>query len=112
MSQQTALEKILEAVSDDESLRDALLAHLLPNPNQNSGGESQHVTNGDPPNAHPELATQTYQSGNNNPALAAQTHQSGIINNSTPELVNSHWRTKILRVIQVDYWRHSSVVSN
>ena len=92
MAKQTTLENILEAISGDESLRDALRAHFLPSPNQNARVEGQHVNAPvtAPQQANPELATQTYQSGSNNPVLAAQTHQSGNTNSHQRAGVNNN----------------------
>ena len=81
MTQPTVLENILEAISSNESLRDALRAHFLPSLNQNTRVGRQHV---DAPitatqQTNPELPMQMYQSGSNT-ALAAQMHQSGNAN--------------------------------
>ena len=81
MTQRTALEKIIEAISSDEGLSNALREHLLPSPSQNTDVGGQPVGTSHQPGTgvqqtNPDLVTQTYQSGNN-PALAAHTHQSG-----------------------------------
>ena len=92
--QQTALEKILETLSGDESLREALRTHLLPSPNQNTGESGRHVRTSLPPGTgvqqtNPALATRMYQSGDN-PVLAAQTHQSGNTNSQQRAGVNDN----------------------
>ena len=43
MAQQTTLDFILEAISGDESLREALRAHFLPSTNQNTEVDGLHV---------------------------------------------------------------------
>ena len=86
MTQQTILDGILEAVSGDESLREALWAHFLHSTNQNTEKDGRHV---DAPvvisqQTNPDLASQIGQSGGR-PALAAHSLQSGG--------TNSHHRT-------------------
>ena len=43
MAQQRTLDGILEAISGDESLREALLAYFLPGKNQNTKVDWRHV---------------------------------------------------------------------
>ena len=81
MAQQTTLDCILEAISDDESLREALRAHFLPGTNQNTEVDGRHM---DAPvvtsqQTNPDLASQIGQSGGR-PALAAHSLQSGGTN--------------------------------
>ena len=71
MSQQTVLERILEAVSNDSTLRDDLMTHLMDN---NSAVSGQHGRNSSAIRSL-ELAKQTYQSGHGTPELAAQRRQ-------------------------------------
>ena len=63
--QRTTLEQILEAISGDKLLSNALRAHLLPNPSHNTGVGGQHVGTDHQPGmeaqqTNPELATQMY----------------------------------------------------
>ena len=81
MAQQTTLDCILEAISDDESLREALCAHFPPGTNQNTEVDGRHM---DAPvvtsqQTNPDLASQIGQSGGR-PALAAHSLQSGGTN--------------------------------
>ena len=79
MTQRTTLDTILEAISNDESLSNALREHFLPSPSQNTGVGGQHVGTGTGAQINPELATQMYQSGSE-PVLAAHMLQSGNTN--------------------------------
>ena len=81
MTQWTTFGRILEAIWNDESLSNALWAHLLPSPSQNTSVRGQDIGNIHPgtQQTNPELVTQMYQSGSK-PVLAAYTLQSSNTN--------------------------------
>ena len=81
MAQQTTLNCILEAISDDDSLREALRVHFLPGTNQNTKVDGRHVDSSvvTSQQTNPDLASQIGQSGGG-PALPAHSLQSGGTN--------------------------------
>lgn len=83
MAQQSTLENILEAVSGDNSLREALLSRLVPGMAENSDFRSQHVSSDSPPfqsrQYFPAFGTQMYQTGSLHTPLVTQMCQSGRV---------------------------------
>ena len=91
MAQQTMLDGILEAVSGDELLREALRAHFLPGTKHNTEVDDRHVDApvGTSQQTNPDLASQIGQSGGR-PALAAHSLQSGGTNSYDISTINNH----------------------
>ena len=77
MARRSTLDNILEVVSADNSLREALLGRLMSGANENGSFSSQHVSRADhPPRTtsqslpcFPAFGTQMCQSGLNSPAV-------------------------------------------
>ena len=77
MARRSTLDNILEAVSADNSLREALLGRLMSGANEDGSFSSQHVSRADhPPRTtsqslpcFPAFGTQMCQSGLNSPAV-------------------------------------------
>ena len=80
--QQTALDRIVEAILNDESLNNALLAHLIPSPSPNTSIGGQHIGSIHPgtgaQQTNPELAMQMYQSGSKPTLVRLLTHPNQV----------------------------------
>ena len=89
MAQQTTLNCILEAISDDDSLKEALWAHFLPGTNQNTKVDGRHVDSSvvTSQQTNPDLASQIGQSGGG-PGLPAHSLQSGSTNSHHRAVAN------------------------
>ena len=93
MAQQTTLDCILEAISGDESLREALWAHFLPGTNQNTEVDGQHV---DAPivtsqETNPYLASQIGQSGGGLHWLRTHSNQAALTATIVLVPMLTHW---------------------